>query len=1710
MYWRILGCCALWLLPTIAPAADGNRLTYLDGNDPYFVSRLFPRLTTPQWIGEEGVEAVVILAIDDMNATAKYETYLRPILRRLQVIDGRAPVSIMTNRVDPKEPHLQKWLGEGLSLETHTLNHPCPLLAGGDFAKAVATYERCVDLLASVPGNKPVAFRMPCCDSLNTVSPRFFAEIFNKKTAAANYLAIDSSVFNLTTANDPDLPRDLVLDESGRERFRKYFPTDGSFVNSIEDYPYPYVIGKLCWEFPCVTPSDWEAQNLHKPNNPITIRDWKAQLDACVIKQGVFNIVFHPHNWVQPEQVVDFIDHAVAKHGRKVKFLTFREAYERINRNLLAGQPLRSADSGDNGVRLLDLNNDGYLDVVIANDKLRQTRVWSPDARRWIVKDFPVSLVGNGGQGSVEGGGRFGIVGAADQPVLILRNESTAGCWRFVDKEWKRAEDLLHGLELAGVPVLTANQGRDEGVRLRDVDGDGRCELIVGNDRQQAVFGWSGDNKRWQQLPFGLPAGAAIVNTQGNDNGLRFVDVDGDGHADVVFSNEQTFGLHLFVSAKGGWSRRVLGGKAGEAGALPQIANTGANQGVWFHSHSMVAQNENTSVLKALVDRRPFQSLLKDVEPTARNPQASLASIQVRPGLKVELAASEPLVLDPIAMAWGPDGKMWVVEMGDYPLGVDGKGKPGGRILTLEDTNGDGRYTRATVFLDNLPFPTGVLPWRKGVLVTCAPDIFYAEDTDGDGKADVREVLYTGFVQGNQQHRINTLCWGLDNWIYCANGDSGGKVRSMKTGQTVEISGRDFRIRPDDGAIDLQMGQTQFGRSRNDWGDWFGNNNSNPMWHFALADQYIRRNPHLAAPDARVHVSETPGAARVYPISRTLARFNDPGAANHFTSACSAIVYRDDLFGPAFAGNTFVSEPVHNLVHREIMTANGSTFRSRRSPDEKESEFLASTDNWFRPTTLQTGPDGALWIADMYRAVIEHPQWIPKDWQERIDLRAGADMGRIYRVYPVDRQPRPIPRLDRLDAAGLVAALDSPSGWQRDLAQQMLLWKGDRSCVPALKALARSCPRPLARLHALCALDGLAALDAEILRAALADSSPGVRRHAVRLCEPFLKQQPALGEAIAALATDANVQVRIQIAYTLGEWSDSRAGAVLGTMALQPGDDRFLRAALLSSINAENLEHLLEAVLARESSEKLSEDLLEKLLRLAAALENAKALAAVLDKVATPAPDGYSAAQFRTFAGLLDALEGRNQSLRSLHAQASPQLKAAVERAEKLVLAARVLLADEKADGARQLAALRLLGRGLEPRPQDIALLAVRLAPQFSGEQQDAAIAALARLGDPRVPQLLLESWKALAPKRRSAVLEVLMRREDRLTSLLDAVEKNQIAVTELDAVARQKLLDHPRALIRQRAAKILAEVVGPDRQKVIDVYQAALRLQPDSTRGLAVFAKNCATCHRLGNVGHDVGPALASVGDKSPQGLLTAILDPNRVVEARYVNFTAMTKRGQLFSGVLASETGNSITLTGPDNKQQVILRNEVDSLASTGKSLMPEGLEKEIPPQAMADLIAFVRSGVPLPARKQLAGNAPITVKPAHDGSLLLKAGAAEIYGRTLVLEQQFGNLGYWSSDDDHAVWSVETPRTTRYEVWLDWACPDQSAGKPFILRGGLADLTGRVAGTGGWEHYKQAKVGELVLAAGPQRLTFLPGRPLYASAMMDLRSIKLVPVK
>src|SRR5262249_12109227 len=345
-----------------------------------------------------------------------------------------------------------------------------------------------------------------------------------------------------------------------------------------------------------------------------------------------------------------------------------------------------------------------------------------------------------------------------------------------------------------------------------------------------------------------------------------------------------------------------------------------------------------------------------------------------------------------------------------------------------------------------------------------------------------------------------------------------------------------------------------------------------------------------------------------------------------------------------YRGNTFTCEPVNLLVHRMILSPKGSTFVGRRAEDEKESEFLASTDNWFRPVQVRTGPDGCLWFVDMYRYVIEHPRWIPPEDLARLDVRAGHDMGRIYRIRPKDRAPRPWQRLDKLDAKGLVAALDSPNGWQRDMAMQMLLWKADKNAMKPLEELTEKSKRPEARLYALCALDAFHALKASLIGIALTDGHPGVRRHAIRLLENRLNEAAELGPVLIKLAGDPDAQVRLQLAYSLASWPDARAGATLAKLAVQHAGDPYLTASVLSSVHKDNVADVLEAVFALSKPRDPPEQLTGRMLGIAAALGDDKALPKILTLFTRPRDRWYSESQLAALVGLLEALDRRGQS----------------------------------------------------------------------------------------------------------------------------------------------------------------------------------------------------------------------------------------------------------------------------------------------------------------------------------------------------------------------------------------------------------------------------------------------------------------------------------
>ncbi|MEO2048449.1 MAG: PVC-type heme-binding CxxCH protein [Pirellulales bacterium] len=943
------------------------------------------------------------------------------------------------------------------------------------------------------------------------------------------------------------------------------------------------------------------------------------------------------------------------------------------------------------------------------------------------------------------------------------------------------------------------------------------------------------------------------------------------------------------------------------------------------------------------------------------SPIESLATIHVPEGFEIELVAAEPLIRDPVALAWDEQGRLWVAEMSDYPLGIDGQGKSGGRIRILEDTNGDGAYNHSQIFIEDLAFPSGVLPWKQGVLITTAPNILYAADTDDDGKADKTEILFAGFQERNQQLRVNGLRWGLDNWIYCASGshvaryDDNSRIRSTQTGEMILIGSRDFRFRPTTGQLDPQAGPSQFGRNCDDWGNWFGSMNSHPLWHYVLEDHYTRRNPYVAPPEPRRQLI-LPRNPKVYPAKEPQKRFHSFRQSGRFTSACSAMIYRDQrLFTDSNKQHGFTCEPFHNLVQHFAVQNEGVSFIAERSPAEAKFDFFASTDRWCRPVMATTGPDGALWIADMYRYMIEHPQWLTLAGREELKpfFRHGDTLGRIYRIYPKGKKPGKILRLKSLSGEALVQALETPSGVQRDLVQQSLIVRADPATQPLLEDLIKSSSQPLARLHALCTLDGLGAITPEIVLIALADKHPGVQRQAIRIAEPFAGEHPDILNAVSELSSSSHAKVRLQLACSLGEWSGEASARCLARLMMQDQSDIYLAAAAMSSISAENIEIVLQTVLSNLQNSNTGR-LLNRLIEQAIAFESHDAARDALQFMLNSSNAQKVDAKFDFLSSLFKFMK-RHQISPATFFESHESL---YEQSNQLVSLAREIVADSEAEQSLRIAAIPVLARLSEQQHAELQLLAANLTPQTAPAVQLATIDFLSTFQNAEVAELLLENWPSHVPTIRTPILSSLLSRPRWINTLLDQIENKTIAAAALDVTTRQKLAAIKDEKIQTRVATILKSVGNSDRQTVVDHYRDALTLEGNRDKGKRLFQKKCAVCHRLEKVGHDIGPNIASLTDRRPETLLTAILNPSAAVDSKYLTYTVVTDEGRSYSGILGAETGSSLTLVMQENKHEVILRNQIDEIQSTGKSMMPDGLEEQTSTQDFADLLAYLQS--------------------------------------------------------------------------------------------------------------------------------------------------------
>ncbi|MER3416640.1 MAG: hypothetical protein C4297_10560 [Gemmataceae bacterium] len=937
-------------------------------------------------------------------------------------------------------------------------------------------------------------------------------------------------------------------------------------------------------------------------------------------------------------------------------------------------------------------------------------------------------------------------------------------------------------------------------------------------------------------------------------------------------------------------------------------------------------------------------------------PAQALQSLRVVAGFVVEQVAAEPLVQDPVALTWDEQGRLFVVEMGDYP-----NGPPGGRIKLLWDNDGDGVMDRAVVFAEDLPFPTGAFPWRGGLLVTAAPHIWYLRDTDGDGRADERRILYSGFHEGNQQHRVNGLCWGMDNWIYGANGDSGGQVSSAVAPQhpAVRINGRDFRIRPDRGLIEPVSGMSQFGHTFDRWGRRFLCNNRQHIYMPVLPEVYLSRSPDYAPRQVVTPIADYGHTgARVYPISPVQERFNDYDHVGSFTSACGLHIYRGGLFPAPFAEAAFVCEPVHNLVHACRLRDEGVVVRATRLLDNQE--FLAATDPWFRPVFLATGSDGALYVADFYRAVIEHPQWIPPEVQKRLNLKAGADRGRIYRIYPRTHTPERVRSLADMSAAQLVQELRSTNGWRVETAARLLFERQDKSAVPALIEALRD-DQPQVRLRALWALDGLGALERHHVLQALRDPMPRIREHALVLAETWLPEGGQILERVQALADDPDARVRFQLALSLWPCDAERVAPILARIAWRSGDDPWIRTALLvtgSRAPVPFLRHVLENTGQRSDSDsvrQVREALVEEIGAVLATRYRADELRAAAQRMVSASPPEELHLAF--FKGLARGMLVRGKRLEEwlgtdpAAAAARDTITRTAERASGAALDARVPL-------DRRVAALRLLL--FVPSERATELVQKVLQPEQPLELQLEALRLVGARDELLMLRLPLQVWPELAPAVQREALEMLFRRADRLPLVVEALKTGQIKGSDLDASRRQRLLESVSDTDRAALEKLLGSS-SVERRAVLASYRQALHRPPDLVRGHRLFTQHCATCHQLHGEGKQVGPSLHDVAQRTPEALLEDILDPNAVVAPGYANYLVETRDGRIVTGIVAQESSSHLVLRRAEGVEDVVLRKDIAQLRSTGTSLMPEGLEKTLSPQDVADIIEYLRNSRP-----------------------------------------------------------------------------------------------------------------------------------------------------
>ena len=936
------------------------------------------------------------------------------------------------------------------------------------------------------------------------------------------------------------------------------------------------------------------------------------------------------------------------------------------------------------------------------------------------------------------------------------------------------------------------------------------------------------------------------------------------------------------------------------------------------------------------------------------SPEESAAAWKIDGDYDLQLVASEPLVCDPVDVAWDRKGRMLVAEMLDYPAPPD-HGIPLSRIRLLLDKNGDGIMDQAKIWADQLDHVQGILSFDGGIVATTRSAVLFLKDTDGDDVADEISELFTVNEPRNVQLQIANPHWGIDNLIYFNNGLDLREIYPGKDIQPVSLWNTNLLFDPKTRQIEPVSGFGQFGACQDDWGRRFFCSNQNPAMTAVMPLWAVKRNPFDQIAEGHEDIAPSGRDAKVYPHD-----FSYVSSISHIgtnTSACGLALYRGGHI-PELKGNLFVCEPTGQLVTRSVLKAKGPSFVAERVGEKKD--FLVSSDEWSRPVNLRNGPDGALYICDMYRRFIDHARFFPEGFPKSHFMRAGFDQGRIYRLVKKGESiPAPKPLPESID--GLVAMLESPNSWQRVQAQDILVRNSLTAAEEGLRKILRSSESPEARVHAFWTLDGLGKLAVDDVSVALSDPVSGVVENAIMRHDP-----QAHWDEMFNIAVKGTGRARFFALLVLGNDDAPPVTRLFESLVAHPvlRKDPWLRGAILSgserrageilsNISKNGLELKRGDPDADEATASLIHEFAAAVARRGVPGELAEILRA-LDRIKKPAN------RFAFAEGLADGLKQAplpTTSLASFLNSPLPvcadligPLSEIVKTAEKKAInselpveirAAAVRLAGEQNTDAFFPAALQLI-KASSPPP--IAAETMRVLRNFSG---------------PPVEKLFYENWDQLTLATRQDAITILASGKG-VAGLLERIKEGKIDKNLVDSVQRWNFSRAEDPAIQKLSREIFG-AIDKDRANVVARYQKFLEtdsVPPDLENGKKVIAKvGCLSCHRMGEAGFKVGPDLGNLRSKPPEVLLTDILDPNRNVSRNWMALSVSTVEGNVYTGIITGDGNTTLTLEQPGGFTKTIQRSQISNVKPLGTSFMPSGLEQIITEKDMKDLIFLLK---------------------------------------------------------------------------------------------------------------------------------------------------------